>query len=263
MKMNMKKLLDNPAISRVILYPRKVEIPNNLKSNIIPLKFKIESNVIIGGYVFLNDKNLPTILYFHGNGEIALDYHYFAPEFFECNVNLAVADFRGYGHSTGEPSYSNLINDSVPTYKHFQEWLINNSYNANTFVFGRSLGSICAAEIGSHQLDNLKGIIFESGFASTYNLIKHFGIHIPTLKPQDIAPYSNDTRIQQFQYPSLVIHGTTDFIIPTSEGELIYENLPEKIDKKLILIEGATHNNISSFTEEYFGSLCEFIQKHK
>ena len=210
----------------------------------------------------MNDSSLPSILYFHGNGEIALDYHYFSSQFFDCNVNLAVADFRGYGHSTGEPSYTNLINDAVPIYNHFQTWLSNHSYNLNTFVFGRSLGSICAAEIGSKELDNLKGIIFESGFASTFNLIKRFGIHIPTLKPQDIAPYSNDTRIQRFQYPTLVIHGTTDFIIPTSEGELIYKNLPEKVDKQLVLIQGATHNDIISFTEEYFGPLRKFIQKN-
>ena len=107
--MNMKKLLDNPAISRAIFYPRKVGIPHNLESNVVPFELKIQSNVIIGGYVFLNEKTLPTILYFHGNGEIALDYHYFATQFFECEVNLAVADFRGYGHSSGEPSYTKLI----------------------------------------------------------------------------------------------------------------------------------------------------------
>jgi pimeloyl-ACP methyl ester carboxylesterase len=261
--MNIKKIVDNPAISRAIFYPRKVAIPKDLDSNIEPFELEIASKIMIGGYAFINDKNLPTLLYFHGNGEVALDYNYFASQFFECNVNLAVVDFRGYGHSKGKPTYTSLINDAVPIYKQFQIWLMNHLFNRNTFIFGRSLGSICAAEIGSKELDNLKGVIFESGFASTYNLIKHFGIHIPTLKPLDISPYSNDTRIRKFQYPTLVIHGTTDFIIPTSEGELIYKNLPEHIEKKLILIEGATHNNIISFKEEYFEALCAFIQKYQ
>ncbi|MFW9929441.1 MAG: alpha/beta hydrolase, partial [Candidatus Thorarchaeota archaeon] len=238
-------------------------IPKNLDSNIEPFKLKIRSNIDIGGYVFINNKKLPSLLYFHGNGEVALDYNYFASQFFECKVNLAVVDFRGYGHSNGKPTYTSLINDAIPIYNQFQIWLRSHSFDVNTFVFGRSLGSICAAEIGSNDLGNLKGIIFESGFASTYNLLKHFGIHIPALKPLDISPYSNDTRIRKFQYPTLVIHGTTDFIIPTSEGELIYKNLPKQIDKKLILIEGATHNNIISFKEEYFEPLCAFIQKYK
>ncbi|MEJ2294238.1 MAG: alpha/beta hydrolase [Candidatus Lokiarchaeota archaeon] len=261
--MNIKKLVDNPAISRAIFYPRKVTIPKDLDSNIEPFELNIGSKIVIGGYVFINNKKLPSILYFHGNGEIALDYNYFASQFFECNVNLAVVDFRGYGHSNGKPTYTSLINDAVPIYNRFQIWLRNHSFNINTFVFGRSLGSICAAEIGSNDLDNLKGIVFESGFASTYNLINHFGIDIPSLKPLDISPFSNDTRIRKFQYPTLVIHGTTDFIIPTSEGKLIYKNLPEHIDKTLILIEGATHNNIISFKDEYFEPLCAFIQKYK
>jgi pimeloyl-ACP methyl ester carboxylesterase len=174
-----------------------------------------------------------------------------------------VADFRGYGHSNDEPSYTSLIEDAVLIYKKFQNWLENGSYNPKTFVFGRSLGSICAAEIGSKKLDHLKGIIFESGFASTYNLIKHFGIDIPTLTPDVISPYSNDTRIRKFHYPTLIIHGTSDFIIPTSEGELIYKNLPNDVEKQLILIEGATHNNIITFKEEYFESLNAFILKYK
>ncbi len=261
--MNVKKLINNPAISRAIFYPRKVPIPKNLESSIKPFNLKIGSNIEIGGYFFLNDKTLPSILFFHGNGEVALEYSYFAPMFFKCGVNLAVADFRGYGHSNNEPSYTSLIDDAVLIYKKFQNWLEGGSYNPKTFVFGRSLGSICAAEIGSKELENLRGIIFESGFASTYNLIKHFGIDVPALTPDVISPYSNDTRIRKFHYPTLIIHGTSDFIIPTSEGELIYKNLPDKVEKQLVLIEGATHNNIITFDEEYFDSLREFIGKYQ
>jgi pimeloyl-ACP methyl ester carboxylesterase len=261
--MNVKKIINNPAISRTIFYPRKVPIPNNLESDIKPFDLKIGSDIIIGGYFFLNDSTLPSILLFHGNGEVALEYSYFAPMFFNCGVNLAVADFRGYGHSNDQPSYTSLIDDAVLIYKKFQNWLDSGSFNPKTFVFGRSLGSICAAEIGSKELDHLKGIIFESGFASTYNLIKHFGIDIPTLTPDVISPYSNDTRIRKFHYPTLIIHGTSDFIIPTSEGELIYKNLPNDVEKQLILIEGATHNNIITFKEDYFEPLKEFIHKYK
>ena len=261
--MNVKKIINNPTISRAIFYPRKVPVPNNLTSDIKSFKLEIGSKIIIGGYFFINDKTLPSLLLFHGNGEVALDYYYYATKYFRCDVNLAVADFRGYGHSTGEPSYTSLIDDAVLIYKKFQNWLVNNSYNPKTFVFGRSLGSICAAEIGSKELNNLKGIIFESGFASTYNLITHFGIDVPALTLDKISPYSNDTRIQKFHYPTLIIHGATDYIIPSSEGELIYKNLPDGIDKKLILIEGAGHNNIISFSNEYFTPLCEFIKSYE
>jgi pimeloyl-ACP methyl ester carboxylesterase len=261
--MDKKKFIDNPIISSRVFYPRKVPVPENLPSNIKPLHFDIGSGIIIGGYFFLNDKNLPNILLFHGNGEIALDYYYSVQEIFDCDVNLAVVDFRGYGHSNGEPYYTSLINDATPIYEKFQSWIESKSYNNDIFVFGRSLGSICTAEIGSQEYKNIKGIIFESGFASTFNLMTHlFEVSKSDIDPESIKLYSNDIRIKKFHYPTLIIHGTSDFIIPSSEAHLIYKNLPNKIDKKLVLIEGAGHNNISTFTKEYFDPLCKFIHKH-
>ena len=96
--MAIKQLIDDPRISSVVFYPRKTSIPNDLPDEIKALNFQISEDILIGGYCFIKDSNLPTILFFHGNGEIALDYRYFYEIFFECDVNLAVADFRGYGH---------------------------------------------------------------------------------------------------------------------------------------------------------------------
>jgi len=42
--------------------------------NVEILKFHISDDVLIGGFFYKNDVNLPTILLFHGNGEVALDY---------------------------------------------------------------------------------------------------------------------------------------------------------------------------------------------
>jgi len=44
---------------------------------------------------------------------------------------------------------------------------------------------------------------------------------------------------------------------------LLYKNLPNNIDKKLIVIEGAGHNNILSFQKEYFSPLSNFIKLNK
>ena len=132
------------------------------------------------------------------------------------------------------------------------------------FILGRSLGSVCAAEIGSHNPKGLKGIIFESGFASIYNIMTHlFRISSSELNPVLLTEYSNDTRIKKFKIPVLIIHGTSDWIIPCSEGELIYKSLPESIDKELVLIEGAGHNDILFYKDRYFDSLNEFIEKFK
>jgi len=256
--------IDDPLVSRVVFYPRKSSIPPDLPSNIRTLNFQINKEISIGGYCYIKDSKLPTILFFHGNGEIAYDYIYFYEIFFECDVNLAVADFRGYGHSTGQPIYSGLIYDAMPIYNQFVKWMEDNGMKNSLFVQGRSLGSACAAEIGSNNPNGLRGIIFESGFASIYNMMIHlFGVRGPDITPERLSEFSNDTRIKKFQKPTLVIHGTNDWIVPTDEGKAIFATVPDTVEKRLVLIEGATHNDILSYKEQYFTPLKEFIQKFK
>jgi len=262
--MEIKLIIDNPAVSNIVFYPRKITIPNDLNPNTEVLRLNIGNGVEIGGFFYKNDVNNPTILLFHGNGEIALDYQHIALLFFEINVNLAVVDFRGYGFSSGEPYYTSLISDAMPIYTVFREWMDQNGLLNSLFVLGRSLGSVCAAEIGSHNPADLRGIIFESGFASVYNMMTNlFRINSLYLTSDSLKEYSNDTRVRKFKKSTLLIHGTTDWIIPLTEAELLYKNLPNDLDKKLILIEGAGHNTILSFTEEYFKPISEFILKYK
>ena len=259
-----KSFIDNPTICDVVFHPRQTPIPQKLEADIKVLQFQISKYITIGGFFYLNNKDLPTILLFHGNGEIALEYQYFLDIFFECDVNLAVVDFRGYGFSSGEPFYSSLIKDAMPIYNEFYDWMHKNKLRDSLFILGRSIGSVCASEIGAHNPDGLCGIIFESGFASIYNLMTRiFRVSGPEITPESLKEYSNDTRIKKFKKPVLVIHGKADWIIPTEEGILIYKILPEIVEKNIILIEGAGHNNIFSFKNEYITPLKEFISKYK
>ena len=262
MKKNL--LIDNPTISNVVFYPRKTKIPEKLESNIKILKLDIGDNTTIGGFFFGSKKENPTILLFHGNAELASDYQYISHLYLDCNVNLAVVDFRGYGFSSGEPYFTSLISDAMPIYDAFRQWITEMNYLDSLFVQGRSLGSVCAAEIGAHNPSTLRGIIFESGFASIFNMMTNlFRVNSPYLTSDSVKEYSNDIRVQKFQVPTLIIHGTADWIIPYSESQLLYQNLPNGVDKKIILIKEAGHNNILSFNQEYFSPLSDFVHEYK
>ena len=52
-----------------------------------------------------------------------------------------------------------------------------------------------------------------------------------------------------------------DWIIPNEESKVIYDALPEGVEKKLVMIKGAGHNDIFSYKDEYFLPLKEFIEK--
>jgi len=219
-----------------------VSIPDDLPQSINVLNFNISEDILIGGYYFLQDEKLPTILLFHGNGEIALEYICFMDLFFKCGVNLAVVDFRGYGHSTGKPRFNNLIKDAQPVYDEFKKWVYEQNFSNSLFVLGRSLGSAPATEIGSHNPEDLKGVIISSGFGS----------------------FSNDTRVKKFKKPVLIIHGTMDPIISVSEARVNFDAVPDGVDKELIIIEGAGHNDLFDYyKKEYFTPIKEFIEKYK
>lgn len=256
--------LDNQLVSSIIFYPRKEKVPIDLDSSIRALEFQIDEGISIGGLCFLKDPNLPTILMFHGNGEISFDYFNFYPSFHEIGVNLAVIDYRGYGFSSGEPFFTSLITDAMPIYDNFRLWMIEEGLKNSLFVMGRSLGSVCASEIGAKDPPDLRGIFFESGFASLYNMMTRlFGISGPEITPENLAKWSNDTRMAQIRKPVLIIHGSHDFIIPSSQAQLIQEALPEDIETKLIIIRGAGHNDILLHEDIYFPPLKEFIETHE
>ncbi len=253
-------MLDSALVSSVVFYPRKTNIPINLPPHIKLLNFEILEDIKIGGLCFIQDMDLPTILMFHGNGEIAQDYIHLFQIFFECDVNLAVVDYRGYGFSSDKPFFSSLISDAVPIYQEFRNWMSNEGFRDSLFLMGRSLGSVCASEIGSQNPPDLKGIIFESAFASIYNLVtKLFGI--TGITPESLQEWSNDTRICKIEKPVLIIHGSKDNIIPFSEGKLIQQSLPDTTITRMVPIRGAGHNDLFSYTKEYQTPLREFIAK--
>jgi alpha-beta hydrolase superfamily lysophospholipase len=259
-----KSLIDNPVVSRQIFFPQKRGIPDALSPFIKVLEFQIEKKIIIGGFFYENDPKLPSILLFHGNGEIAEGYYGLLDFFFDCGVNLAVTDYRGYGFSSGQPFYTSLLSDAMPIYNEFSNWINENNIKDSIFVLGRSLGSACASEIGANNPANLRGVIFESGFASIYNMMTRlFRVSGPGVTHEGLRKYSNDTRILKFKKPVLIIHGTQDFIIPHSESKIIYNSVPDGIEKKLVLIENAGHNDIFLYKDEYTTPLKKFIQKNK
>lgn len=254
------KILDDETIASIVFYPRKSRKPERTP-NRIPFELNISESIKIGGIFHLYQKENPTMLMFHGNGEIAEEYDYFIKDYLDLGVNCAIVDFRGYGFSNGRPTLRSLIVDSYPIYTQFLSWLQLEGFPQSIFLFGRSLGSVCVSEIGSHTPDQVLGYIFESGFADTFDLLrKLFRVNLPEIDYNLIAPWTNKSKIPLINKPTLVMHGTHDTIVPFAQGELIYNLLPDSIVKKFVSVKNAGHNNIILHEDRYFPPLKEFIQ---
>ena len=132
----------------------------------------VGNNINVGVRFFLSNKSYPTIIFFHGNGEIARDYDEIAEYYNRLGINLIVADYQGYGLSNGKPTKNNLHNDANKIFKYVNDYLFNNKYNGKRFIMGRSLGSASAFEIATKFNDLIDGCIIESGFATEYPLLQ-------------------------------------------------------------------------------------------
>jgi len=265
---NVKDLLDDPSVTSSIFFPRKKNV--QIESEFVKqLSLQIDDYTTIGGFLFLHpfSKEKPTILYFHGNGDIAYDYQYFLNDYLDCDVNLAVVDYRGYGSSSGRPTYTSLFEDPKRIVEALRLYLLNNYSGLmaeQIFVMGRSLGSVCASVLGALNFPTLKGIIFESGFGDNLRLMRElFMVDHPLLNEKTMKQYSNDTYIERIKKPCLVIHGDRDDIVPYSQGQYLYSKIPDGVEKKFVTIHGATHNDISMFHDEYYTPIKDFIKKNR
>ena len=90
-------------------------------ANLPAYTINVEEGIKINCGFWVKDKECPSILYFHGNGETVADHNWTAPFYNERGINLFVADYRGYGSSDGKPTISNMIGDAHTIFNGFKE----------------------------------------------------------------------------------------------------------------------------------------------
>ena len=110
------------------------------------LEIPVDGDVTIGGRFYAAGTNDPTILFFHGNGEIVADYHDVAAMYRAQRINFMPVDYRGYGLSTGTPTITAILSDARATYAFAKQFLRERKYTGRFIVMGRSLGSAAALD---------------------------------------------------------------------------------------------------------------------
>ena len=235
--------LDRPEVRMFLFYPRQEEFRAVPKDNVINILIPVEDNVVIGSTFHSTGKTNPTILFFHGNGEIVADYDDLAPIYNNLGINFLIVDYRGYGRSTGVPSVSAMMSDCHTIMEFVTQWLSDHEFTGPFVVMGRSLGSASALELAATYQDKIDGIIIESGFAYLLPLLQLMGINVRLLGISEEDGCRNLEKIRLFEKPVLIIHAEYDHIIPFSDGQALFDASITS-DKTFIKIDGANHNDI-------------------
>ena len=252
-------ILDTPEITSRMFYPESMWWPpeNTAEDHLIP----VDSTVSLSARYYPSDPSFPTILFFHGNGEISCQYDMMSRYYTRAEAGLFVADFRGYGLSTGTPSFSSMISDSSAIFMYFESYMATQKVTGPLFVMGRSLGCHSAVAVAATYQDRIAGLITESGSAGIERSLQRLGL--PENSPQvETLLDKHQKKLKSISLPVLAIHGAMDNMVSIDAAtELLSTIGSEK--KTLEVIPKAGHNDLLMLGgEQYTKSLAKFIHEN-
>lgn len=192
------------------------------------------------------------VIYFHGNAGNIYNRISELIRLSQSGANVLGVGYRGYGKSTGRPSERGIYKDGLAAISYALDSL---KYDlGRIFVFGRSLGTTVAIQIGSQS--NPAGIILVTPLTTgkEYGKAHGFGV-LSSLAGNAFNSLLACTSIRS---PVLIIHGTDDEVIPFWMGKRIFETLHSP--KRFIEISGGLHNSLE-FNDPalYWSSIEDFI----
>ncbi len=198
------------------------------------------------------------LLFFHGNAGNLYDRLDNVVLLVESGFNVLIMDYRGYGKSGGQPSERALYDDGLLAYR----YLIDERGvdPARLVLFGRSLGSTVAIELGTQHPAG--AVIIESAFTSAPALAGiHYGF-LPGVVLRTMShKFESISKMSRLQAPVLCVHGNVDSIVPMKMGRQLFEAAPEP--KEWYEITGAGHNDtLLVGGGAYFRRLVEFVRRH-
>jgi pimeloyl-ACP methyl ester carboxylesterase len=240
-------------IDRFIFFPEKLPrtYSFDLGGNDRELTISTEDGEELSGILFAASRPRGVILYFHGNAGSLSSWRYVSGDIVPKGFDLLIIDYRGYGKSTGMISEEGLYRDAEASYEQLRSlgWK-----ESEIIVYGRSLGTGVALHLATTR--KIRALVLEAPFTTLPDLASHL---LPIPVPAFYIPYRFDNlgRAPDVKVPTLLLHGTRDELIPPDHSQKILDALA--CDKRLVLIRGGEHNDLTSFPE-YHEALDAFLK---
>ena len=211
------------------------------------------------------DANAPAVLYLHGSRWNLTGQLFRIAQLHDFGFSVLAIDYRGFGKSKGElPSEETVYEDAQAAWKRLSELQPD---AARRYIYGHSLGGAVAVDLAhrlagedANGLDNPKaaGLIVESSFTTLGDVAEAVVKTRWPIRWLLSQKFDSVEKIAGVHVPVLLVHGTGDRYVPARFSEALYA--AASAPKKLLLVEGATHNNsMRRGTDEYRTALSELF----
>ncbi len=246
-----QSIFDHPLITERYFFPRAVKFKNPFWVDCKEAK--------LACYHHQKDPEAGTIVFFHGNGEAVADcIEHYMPMFDQMGYNCFLAEYRGYGMSTGTPALAAMLADVeriIDAIDQPPEKLI---------LFGRSIGSLYALH-GVYLFPGISGLIIESGISDLLErvLLRVHPTEIETtmeaMQKEVEKNFNHQNKLAGFKGSTLILHARHDSLLHYSHAKQLYEMAPPE-SKRIKIFEQGDHNDILAVNvKEYFQTINRFL----
>jgi pimeloyl-ACP methyl ester carboxylesterase len=195
-----------------------------------------------------------SVLVFHGNAGHAMQRAVYIPILRDASPGTAMSvyflEYPGYGSRIGSPSQETLIAAA-------RDAVAQMPADEKLLLLGESLGSGVACAVAADQPNRIHGLLLITPFDSLSSVARH---HYPLL-PVDwvlLDRYPTAEWLDKFSGPCVFVLAAEDTVIPPECGAKLNEAYGGP--KKLITVQGATHNNLRDMmTPSEWRDTLEFI----
>ena len=156
-------------------------------------------------------RSRPLVIFAHGNGELIDDWPEALAGFAERGIHLLLVEYPGYGRSTGRSSQASISAVMLAAY---DAAVTRPGVDRDRVVlYGRSLGGAAVCSLLGRR--SVAALILQSSFTSVTALAREAFL-LPAFLVRDA--FDNLSAVEAYTGPVLVVHGTSDTIIPHAHG---------------------------------------------
>lgn len=220
------------------------------------VSFESEDGTKLHGWFVAHPNPSRAILYCHGNGKDVSSLGEFATMVSKTlHASVFVFDYRGYGHSEGQPDEAGCIADGNSA----QHWLAERMHiqPKDVVLMGRSLGSAVATALAADN--GARALVIENAFPTMTDVAAW---HYPWLPVRWVMAnrYDNLSRIKRYGGSLFQSHGTRDEFIPLAFARKLFDAAPSA-RKKWLEFPGSKHN--SALPQTYYDELAVFLDQNE
>ena len=195
-----------------------------------------------------------TFLAFHGNASNIVNRSPIYEFLHNAHASVFALEYRGYGHSEGDPSEAGFYDDAETAY----EYLVNTKgIDRRTIIsFGQSLGTAVATHLAARR--KVAGLVLEAPFPSASRVARRVFWFLPGLSLLVYGQFDTQVWIKELHAPILIVHCNQDPVIAFRFGREVYASAPPP--KTFLQINGYCHEESSLIAPtQYDAALQKFL----